>query len=77
MHLLGALDDRDLLLIVEVGHIAAVRYAGTRFDEDSFDAIFPGAEEVDHHKAWKPASSDQAPRAYAVNPPTFATKLAD
>lgn len=47
-----ALDDRDLLLIVEIADTAAVRYAGARFDEEAFDTIFPRAAELNHANAW-------------------------
>ena len=53
-HVLRAMDDRDLLLIMEIADDADVRFAGTRFDEDGFDRIFPAAREVEHQNRWGP-----------------------
>ncbi|OGN43062.1 MAG: hypothetical protein A2623_07405 [Caulobacterales bacterium RIFCSPHIGHO2_01_FULL_70_19] len=53
-HLLPLLDDRDLLLVVEIADGADVRFAGSRFDEDGFDEIFPAASEVEHLNVWGP-----------------------
>ena len=51
------LDDRDLLLVVEIADGADVRFAGLRFDEDGFDEIFPTAKEGEHLNVWKPIRS--------------------
>lgn len=51
-HLLEALDDRDLLLVVELPDVASVKFAGTRFDEEGFDEIFPTARELPHLRQW-------------------------
>ncbi len=53
-HVLRLMDDRDLLLVVEIADGADVRFAGTRFDEDGFDEIFPTATEVEHVNVWGP-----------------------
>lgn len=46
-HVGRAIDDRDLLLVVEIGSHAEVRFSGARFDEVGFEAIFPQATEVE------------------------------
>lgn len=51
-HLLRVLDDRDLLLMIELPDSADVRFSGVRFDEESFDEIFPAATEVPHQIEW-------------------------
>lgn len=51
-HVLRALDDRDLLLMIELLDSAAVTSSGLRFDEEGFDEIFPAAREVLHPNGW-------------------------
>lgn len=43
-----ALDDRDLLVALEIDERTSVAFAGLRFDEESFDEIFPNATELKH-----------------------------
>lgn len=51
-HLLEALDDRDLLMVIELGDGAEVTFAGLRFDEEGFEEIFPAARELQHINPW-------------------------
>ena len=51
-HVLRVLDDRDLLIMIELPDSADVRFSGLRFDEDGFDEIFPTATEVPHLFEW-------------------------
>lgn len=51
-HVLQVLDNRDLLLMVELPHSSDVRFSGLRFDEEGFDQIFPTATEVPHLVEW-------------------------
>lgn len=53
-HVLRLMDDRDLLLVVEIADGADVKYAGTRVDGDGFDEIFPTATEIEHPNVWGP-----------------------
>lgn len=56
-HVARLLDDRDLLLLVEIADGAEVRVAGNRFDEEGFDRIFPSATEVEDANTWAPFRS--------------------
>lgn len=51
-HLLEVLDDRDLLMVVELADGANVTFAGLRFDEEGFEGIFPAARELQHLNRW-------------------------
>jgi hypothetical protein len=51
-HLLRVLDDRDLLLVVELPSCPNVTFAGVRHDTDGFDDLFPTAAEVPHLNSW-------------------------
>ena len=51
-HVLRVLDDRDLLLMIELRDSADVRFSGRCFDEESFDEIFPDASDVPHLNQW-------------------------
>lgn len=51
-HLLEALDDRELLMVIELTDGAQVKFAGLRFDEEGFDEIFPSARELQHINQW-------------------------
>lgn len=52
-HVLRVLDDRDLLLVIELPESADVRFSGLRFDEEGFDEIFPAATEIQHLNEWR------------------------
>jgi hypothetical protein len=51
-HVLQVLDDRDLLLVIELPNSADVRFSGLRFDEEGFGEIFPTPTEVPHLNEW-------------------------
>ncbi|MDI1327895.1 MAG: hypothetical protein PSV23_13985 [Brevundimonas sp.] len=46
--ILAVLQAPDLVLAIEIPHGAAVRFGGSRFDEDSFDELLPQAVELPH-----------------------------
>lgn len=46
--ILAVLNEPDLVLAVEIPAGAAVRFGGSRFDEDSFDELLPQAVELPH-----------------------------
>ncbi|MCR5877825.1 hypothetical protein [Phenylobacterium sp. J367] len=58
-HLLRVLDDRDLLVVIEIGDPANVQFAGNRFDEEGFDAVFPAAAELEHVNRWRPRDGEE------------------
>jgi len=47
-HVLGALDDRDLLLMVEIASDASVQFSGLLFDDEGFSRVLSGAHEEPH-----------------------------
>lgn len=46
--MLAVLHEPDLVLVVEIPAGAAIRFGGSRFDEDSFDDLLPQAVELPH-----------------------------
>lgn len=50
--ILEVLDDRDLLMVIELSEGVEVKFAGVCFDEEGFEAIFPAATELPHLNRW-------------------------